>query len=655
MSVDAGPDAAEEREEHAEADRVEPRRLAGETGRLIAHHASGQRTASLIAVVGAISFAASIVASAGVIGWVTQRLILPSLAGTGDGAVTVGGAAAFIGSVALWKSASIVMRRGGATWWQLRAEQGLRRDMVAHQLGLSLRWYASRGVGDLLSVSGNDTKQSTGLLAPLPFAVGAVFLLFGSMGLILTIDVRLGLIAGLVLVLVVAVDTVGSWYAFNKMERVQRNLGTLSTVAHESFDGALTVRALGREAEESARFGATSEALRDAVVRLGRSWTAFRAVTDIGPTLGTVGILTLATARAAQGEVQPGDLVTVAYLLSLLTVPTRLIGYLVWDSARSVAGWRRVRRVLDVDDRLGHGDLTLPGASIGEGAHGAARDDGASIRVEGVGFAYETGMPVLDGIDLELAPGRTYAVVGPTGSGKSTLARLLARLWDPDEGRILIDGIDLRALAPGVVPAQVAYVPQEPFLFDDTVQGNVTLGDDRIDDATVLRAVRLARLDEVVAGLPDGLATRIGERGATLSGGQQQRLGLARALARRPRLIVLDDATSAIDAEVEAEILAGLRDAELGATVVMVAARTSTISLADEVVHLQAGRVSDRGTHRELVARSPSYAALVEAYARDAARRAATRPRGASLDVRDEDPDSTGDHGTSGASREVRR
>jgi len=536
------------------------------------------------------------------------------------------------------------MRRGGATWWQLRAEQGLRRDMVSHQLGLSLRWYASRGVGDLLSVSGNDTKQSTGLLAPLPFAVGAVFLLFGSMGLIITIDVALGLIAGLVLVLVVAIDTVGSWYAFNKMERVQRNLGILSTVAHESFDGALTVRALGREAEETARFGAASESLRDALVRLGRSWTAFRAVTDVGPTIGTIGILTLATARAAQGEVEPGDLVTVAYLLSLLTVPTRLIGYLVWDSARSVAGWRRVRRVLDVDDRLGHGERNLDDAT-----------GGAAVRIEGVGFAYAAGVPVLDGIDLELAPGRTYAVVGSTGSGKSTLARLMARLWDPDLGRILLDDVDLRELARGVVPSQVAYVPQEPFLFDDTLHGNITLGDDTIDDATVARAVHLARLDDVVAGLPDGLMTRIGERGATLSGGQQQRLGLARALARRPRLIVLDDATSAIDAEVEAEILAGLRDADLGATVVMVAARTSTISLADEVVHLEAGRISDRGTHRELVTRSPAYAALVEAYARDAARRATTRPRGGALDVRDEDPDSTGDHGTSGSSREVRR
>jgi ABC-type multidrug transport system fused ATPase/permease subunit len=641
MSADASsPQAAGDEA----LDSDEPTRLVVETLRLIAHLAADQRAASIVSIVGAVSFASTIIAAAWVIGWVTERLILPTLAKSGDEGVSLGLAAAVIAGVALWKSISIILRRGGATWWQLRAEQGLRRDMVAHQLGLSLRWYASRGVGDLLSVSGNDTKQSTGLLAPLPFAVGAVFLLIGSMTLILTIDVLLGLIAGLVMVLVVVVDSIGSHFAFQKMERVQHDLGRLSMVAHESFDGALTVRALGREQEESARFGATSESLREAIVRLGRSWTAFRAVTDIGPTLGTILILTLATARAASGRVDPGDLVTIAYLLSLLTVPTRLIGYLVWDSARSVAGWRRVRRVLDVDDRLRHGERPASG-----------RAGGAAIRVEGVHFAYAPGQPILAGVDLTLEPGRTYAVVGPTGSGKSTVARLLARLWDPDAGRIVLDDVDVRDLLPGVVPAEVAYVPQEPFLFDDSVHGNITLGDPTIDDETVDRAVRLARLDEVVAGLPDGLATRVGERGATLSGGQQQRLGLARALARRPRLIVLDDATSAIDAELESEILAGLRDASLGATVVMVAARTSTISLADEVIHLVGGRVADRGTHSELVARSPAYASLVEAYARDAARRTATTSRGAALPVREEDPDSTGDHGATGSSREARR
>jgi ATP-binding cassette subfamily B protein len=590
---------------------VEGRSVARETFTLVRRYASRQRAAAALSIIGAVSFAATIVVAAGLIGWVTDRLILPALADTDRSGVSLGYASLLIGAVALWKSVSIVLRRGAAAWWQLRSEQNLRRDIVAHQLSLSLRWYASRGVGDLLSVSGNDTKQSTGLLAPLPFALGSLFLLAGSMGLVLTIDVLLGLLAGVVMVLVVAIDTAGSWFAYQHMERVQRDLGRLSTVAHESFDGALTVRALGREAEESVRFGRTSMSLRDGIVRLGRSWTGFRAVTDLAPTLGTIGILTLATMRAARGAVEPGQLVTIAYLMSLLVVPVRLIGYLVWDAARSVAGWRRVRRVLDVDDRLTHGSTQAP-----------TGPDGATVRVEALAFAYAPGAPVLDGIDLDLVAGRTYALVGSTGSGKSTLARLLARLWDADEGRVLLDGVDLRAYAPGVVPEQVAYVPQETFIFDDSVRGNITLGDPRIDGAAVERAVRLARLDEVVVALPAGLDTQVGERGTTLSGGQQQRLGLARALARRPRLMVLDDATSAIDAEVEAEILAGLRAAGLGATVVMVASRASTITLADEVIHLQHGRIVGRGPHQELVVRSAEYAALVEAYARDAARRA---------------------------------
>jgi ATP-binding cassette, subfamily B, bacterial len=213
-----------------------------------------------------------------------------------------------------------------------------------------------------------------------------------------------------------------------------------------------------------------------------------------------------------------------------------------------------------------------------------------------VRFAYAEGPTILDGVDLALEPGRTYAIVGPTGSGKSTLARLLARLWDPDAGRILLDGVDVRELARGVVPSQVAYVPQEPFLFDDTVRGNITLGDPRSTTRRTSRAVRLARLDEVVAGLPTG------SRRVSASAARRCRAGSSSGSGSRVRspaaaLIVLDDATSAIDAEVEAEILAGLRDARLGATVVMVAARTSTISLADEVVHLVAGRVADRGTH----------------------------------------------------------
>ena len=230
---------------------------------------------------------------------------------------------------------------------------------------------------------------------------------------------------------------------------------------------------------------------------------------------------------------------------------------------------------------------------------------------------------LLDDVTFEVAPGRTVAVVGATASGKSTLTTLMTRLVDPDGGRILLDGIDLRDLARGELASAVAIVPQTAFLFDDTVRGNVTLGAEWITDDEVWAALRAAQADGFVAALPDGLDARLGERGTSLSGGQRQRISLARALVRRPRLLILDDATSAVDPEVEARILEALRspatdgdgdgDGE-GPTLLVVAYRKATIGLADEVVHLEDGRVADRGTHAELLERSPSYSRLVNAY-----------------------------------------
>jgi ATP-binding cassette, subfamily B, bacterial len=578
-------------------------------GRLIWGFIREQPLAYTIAAVGAIAFTSAIVASAVVIGWITDEVIVPILGGGEPRDGRLGGAVLLLAAVGVWKAAGIVVRRTAATWLQAGAQARLRKRLIGHQLGLTLRWYRTRGVGDLLSVSDVDTRQATFVLAPLPFATGVAALLVGSVVVISFTDVWLGALALSSLVVVVGLDLRGSWLTFGAMEEAQRRRGRVAAVAHESFDGALTVKALGREATETARFRRAADRLADQLVDVGRVWTRYRALTEGLPAIATVIVLVVGVLRIAEGELTTGELVRVTYLLSLLAVPVRMVGYLMWDTANSVAGWRRVEQVLDEGDTVRHGD------------HPPVTHGPASLQVEALGFGYEPHVPVLQGLDLEVPPGRTLAVVGPTGSGKSTLALLLARLWDPQDGVIRVDGRDLRDLAPGVLPSEVAYVAQDTFLFDDTVAGNVTLGVE-VPLRDLQEALDVASASVFVAELPHGLDTQLGERGATLSGGQQQRLALARALVRRPRLLVLDDATSAVDPSVEATILRGLRRAELPSTVVVVAYRRSSIVLADEVVYVEDGHVVAQGTHDDLLADVPGYAALLQAYDDDAAARA---------------------------------
>jgi ABC-type multidrug transport system fused ATPase/permease subunit len=262
-----------------------------------------------------------------------------------------------------------------------------------------------------------------------------------------------------------------------------------------------------------------------------------------------------------------------------------------------------VQRVLQATGAQEHGAGSLPA------------DGGATgLDVEAVSFSYGDAA-VLDDISFDVRPGRTVALVGSTGSGKSTLASVLVRLLDPDSGRVAYDDVDVRSLAPGAVAEVASLVPQSTFLFDDTVRGNITLGAD-IPDEDVWAALRVAQADGFVAALPKALDTLVGERGTTLSGGQRQRLALARAVVRRPRLLVLDDATSSVDPQVEQRILAGLRESGAASTVVVIAYRRATIALADEVVFVEDGRIAARGTSAELLETSAGYQDLVHAYER---------------------------------------
>jgi len=569
-----------------------------------------------LAVGGATVFASAIVLAAVVVGRVTDDLIIPVL----DGGLPLGsrwvGGVVLIAGVAAYKAAGITLRRTFAGWLQGRTQADLRYQLIDHQMRLRLAWFRRQSTGDLMAVSETDGRQATYILAPLPFGTGSLLLLLASIGIITWIDPLLGSITLVGLAGIIAIDLRGSWRTFEAFQAVQHSRGMVSGIAHESFDGALTVKALGREEYETERLARASEKLRDDIIEVNRLWAFYGAFIESFPAVGTVVLLMVGALRLKGGSITAGELVTVTYLLSLLAIPMRLMGWVFWDLAHSLAGWRRVETVLREQDFVVHGDLAADPRPTGAAVEGAA-----------VGFAYTPGEVVLSGVELAIPPGRTVAVVGPTGSGKSTLAMLLVRLWDPESGAITLDGRDLRRFARAELPREVAFVPQEAFLFNEDVRGNITLGMP-LPEEQIAAALSLAAADEFVAALPQGMSTRLGERGTTLSGGQRQRVALARALARRPRLLVLDDATSAVDPSVEADILRGLKAADLPSTVVVVAYRPSSIALADSVIYLDGGRVVAHGRHGELLATEPGYARLLQAYEEDAAARQAERGSG---------------------------
>jgi ABC-type multidrug transport system fused ATPase/permease subunit len=403
-----------------------------------------------------------------------------------------------------------------------------------------------------------------------------------------------------------------------RVTRAQQLRADVSEVAHESFEAALIVKSLGREDHEAERFRVVTHALRDANIEVGRTRGRFDPAIEAIPTIGTLAVLFVGSLRVSSGQLTAAQVVQIAYLFSILAFPVRALGWVLAELPRAVVGWHRVSAVLDATGSMTFGERSLPS---GTASH---------LQTERLAYAYEieseTGEadlnPAVVDVTLDVAPGATVAIVGPTGSGKSTLTNLVMRLVDPDSGAVLVDGVDLREVRRGGVSDVAALVAQQTFMFDDSVRGNITLGAPH-DDESVWRALHVAQGAGFVEKLPDGLETRVGERGASLSGGQRQRIALARAVIREPQLLILDDATSAVDPSVEQAILARLREASSGTTVLVVAYRMATILLADEVVYMEAGRVVDHGSHAQLLGRCVGYERLVTAYAREAAEREA--------------------------------
>lgn len=564
-------------------------------------------------------FGAATVAVSQVLGQVTDRVVVPALAGDLEARDRIGLAGLALVAVAVVLALGVAGRRifAGIGYSDIGADH--RRGVTRQYVRLPMSWHRAHPTGQLLANASSDVEAATTVFNPLPFALGVVVMIVVAAVALFAVDVWLAVTALTVLPLAVLANVVFQRYMTPAVTRAQQLRAHVSDVAHESFEAALLVKSLGTADREEARFARRTDELRAANVRVGQVRAMFDPVIELLPSAGTLAVLLVGAHRAAAGAVAAGEIVSAAFLLTLMAVPVRAFGWVLGDLPRALVGYDRIARVLDARPDMLPGGDPLPRG-----------DRGLRVELRGVTVTVagaDGPTDILSGVDLSLAPGRTVALVGPTGAGKSTLAGLLARLRDPNAGTVLLDGVDISCLRGDDVAAQVAFVAQQTFLFEDTVRANVTLADPgdpgAPDDDAVWAALQDARVDHVVRALPGGLDARLGERGANLSGGQRQRLAIARALVRRPRLLVLDDATSAVDPRVEQQILRGLGQDRVGQrpTVLLVAYRMSSVLLADEVVHLAAGRVVDRGTHDELMARDPGYVDLATAYLRESARR----------------------------------
>jgi len=573
--------------------------------------------------VGTTIYAGMTIVSSYVIGWITDKLLVPAVdAGDVKTASLAAAAAAVIG-VATLRGIGITMRRAGAYYAQHRLQYRDRIEVTDRYLDLPTEWHRRHPTGQLLSNANEDVEAASFIAAPLPMAFGVVLMLIATGVILVLTDPFLALVGFLVGPLLMFVN-----YSFQKRMRAvaakaQSLRAEVADIAHESFDAALVVKTLGRENDEVGRFGDRSDELRDRMVEVGTLRAYFDPVIEALPNIGILAVLIVGAWRVDQGLITAGTLVTFAYLFRLVALPMRVFGWLLGELPRSVVGLHRVEAVIGDRERVKYGE-TSPAAAGGAGASAeeiaytypetSYEDIGIAQRVQTTPEVEAT--RGIESVTLEVAPGRTVALVGPTGSGKSTVAHLLVRLFDPDTGQICLDGHTLLDLNRDTLARSVAIVFQETFLFNDTIYNNITL-DQPFDESDVHTAAKLAQAHDFISTLEDGYATVVGERGATLSGGQRQRVAIARALVRKPRLLVLDDATSAVDPAVENKILEGLR--QLDTTVVIVAYRRSSIVMADEVIYVEDGRVIDRGTHQGLYATLPAYKQLIDAYDKESA------------------------------------
>ncbi len=489
-----------------------------------------------------------------------------------------------------------------------RIETDLRNDFFRHLLRLDARFYGSMRTGDLMSRATNDTSAVRQAAGPaVMYLVNTAVTFVVALGMMLWISPRLTLLAMIPMVALPAIVLGFGRVIHRRYEQIQEQFAALSTFVQENLSGVRIVRAYTREHEEMKRFDAYNDDYRARNMGLVRTSGAFHPLLSLLSGIAMILVTGLGALEVMAGGITLGDFVAFSMYLTMLVWPMIALGWVVNLFQRGEASMGRLNVVLRAQPAV------LPPASPT-----ALTEVRGDIEFRGVSFRYPgTERSVLQDVSFVVRAGETVAVVGPTGSGKSTLVALLTRLYDPTSGVVLLDGVPLTRIDPAELRAHIGMVPQDPFLFSDTIERNIGLGlagaavDDSADESPVHRAARVAQLHEQILEFPDRYATMLGERGINLSGGQKQRATLARALARDPAVLVLDDALSAVDTHTEAAILGDLRGALRDTTSFIISHRVSAVMHADQILVLDDGRIVERGKHTDLIAADGTYARLL--------------------------------------------
>ena len=500
------------------------------------------------------------------------------------------------------KALLMVGRRFVSGRQALGVEYDMRNALYARFLRLSFGFYDRHQTGQLMSRATVDLQSVRFFLGyGLIFFFQHVLTIVGVTAVMFWKEWRLALIALAVTPALVALAYRYSRVSHPVLKEVQQKMGEVATVAEESIVGVHVVKAFAQEREEQAKFEQRSESVFDESIRANRQRALYVPLLAFVPLLAQSAVLLAGGWMVIQGTLTVGEFVAFNLFVTMLIMPLRMLGMWIGQAQRATASGERIFEVLDEPEEIAE----RPGAS--ELPPGDGR-----VAFENVSFAYREGSRVLEDVELEIEPGRNVAIIGHTGSGKTTLTALVPRFYDVTAGRVTIDGADVRDLRLVSLRRSIAVISQDPFLFSTSVRENIAFGAPDASDEEVERAARLAQAHEFIADLPQGYETVIGERGITLSGGQRQRVAIARALIMNPRILILDDATASVDATTEARIRLGLREAMKGRTTLIIAHRLSTIALADEIVVLDRGRLSARGTHEELLGVSEVYREIYE-------------------------------------------